>query len=337
MIPVSSCLLQGNEKKYLCEAIDSGEVSGSGRFVREFETAFAKWTGTRYAVAVCNGTCALETAVWAKGMKVINIPTGTIISCFASAMRAGCDIGFRDFGDTLSYRNIMRVHLFGSIDPAQGFNVVDDCSQYWDKFEHTQISCYSLYANKLITAGEGGVIVTNNKAHYEYCKLYRNLGHSSVRFVHDFKGYNFRMSNLQGAVALAQLEQIDKHIEIKQRNRDLYLKYLPDGVEEMFNVKVPWMYIVATKYPAKDIIERLLAKGIGCRSYFFPLHLQPCIEGKDLVGADFPRAEWMWNYAFYLPSGLTLTEKEIIKICRSLKGIVKSMSSSTKASRTKKK
>jgi perosamine synthetase len=319
-IPVSSCLLEGNEKKYLCQAIDDGEVSSQGKFVRRFEEEFAKWSGNKYAIAVCNGTAALETAIWASGITDdIAIPTGTIISCAIAAIRNNLRINLYE-GSVLS-NNLMRCHLFGQWCDSTGFNIVDDCSQYWKPFKVQGVACYSLFANKLITSGEGGVLVTNDEAIYNQAISYRNLCHSEERFVHNHLGYNFRMSNLQAAVALAQLEQIDKFIEIKQRNRDLYLKYLPDKISgQYFNVDVPWMYLIKTSKPAKEMVERLNEKFIDCRRFFCPLHMQPCLRVETIQ--SFPYSEDIWNYAFYLPSGLTLTEKEIKYICLYLKNML---------------
>lgn len=312
-------LNQGNEKKYLCEAIDKGEVSSQGYFVKKFEDEFAKWSGNKYAIAVCNGTAALEIAIWASGITdEISIPTGTIISCAIAAIRNNLRIKLYE-GEHIS-NNLMRCHLFGQWCDATGFNVIDDCSQYWKPFKVQGAACYSLYANKLITSGEGGIIVTNNEGIYQEAVSYRNLCHSEERFVHNYLGYNFRMSNLQAAVALAQLEQIDKFIEIKQKNRNLYLKYLPEKVGHYFDVEIPWMYLIKTHILAKEMVSRLGEKGINCRRYFCPLHMQPCL--KTLANQSFPHAEDMWRYAFYLPSGLTLSEKEIKYICLSLKNML---------------
>jgi len=323
MIPVSEPLLQGNEKKYLCEAINKGEISSQGSFVNKFEEAFAKWSGNKYAITVCNGTAALETAIWASGITdEISIPVNTIISCAIAAIRNNLRIKLYE-GSHLA-NNLMRCHLFGQWCDATGLNVIDDCSQYWKPFKVQGAACYSLFANKLITSGEGGVIVTNDKNIYEQATSYRNLCHSEERFVHNHLGYNFRMSNLQAAVALAQLEQIDKFIEIKQKNRDLYMKYLPDNIQQYFNVSIPWMYLIKTHIPAKQIILELYKNGIDCRRAFCPLHMQPCLA--TVEKQSFPYAENMWNYAFYLPSGLTLKEKEIKFICHSLKSMLKTMS-----------
>jgi perosamine synthetase len=322
-IPVYEPILnQGNEKKYLKQCIDSGWVSSDGYFVRKFEEEFAKWSGNKYAVAVCNGTAALETAIWASGIdEDISIPTGTIISCAIAAIRNKLRIKLYE-GHHLA-NNIMRCHLFGQWQEATGFNVIDDCSQYWKPFKVQGAACYSLYANKLISSGEGGIIVTNEEGIYKEAISYRNLCHSEERFVHNELGYNFRMSNLQGAVALAQLEQIDKFIAIKQKNRDLYLKYLPNNIQQSFNVEVPWMYLIKTKIPAKEMVDKLKERFIDCRRFFCPLHMQPCLVAE--TNQSFPYAEDMWKYAFYLPSGLTLTEKEVRYVCKSLELMLNSM------------
>lgn len=324
MIRVSEPVIQGNEKKYLCEAIDEGEVSSGGRFVRLFEEAFAKWSGNEYAVAVSSGTAALETAIWSLGLKEMSIPTGTIISCYIAAIRAMSRVSEIHLHDNIDVigENIMRCHLFGHFDGSTGVGqVVDDLSQYWNPYRVKDVGAYSLYANKLITAGEGGVVVTNDKAVFERALSYRNLCHSEERFVHNDLGYNFRMSNLQAAVALAQLEQIEYFTAKKQANAALYLKYLPKGVERLFHVPVPWMYLVRTEKFARDVVKALAAEGVDCRRFFYPLHRQPCIS--QYRNEVFPVADGLWDHAFYLPSGLNLSEKEMEFVCETLRKILR--------------
>lgn len=323
-IPVYEPILnQGNEGKYLQQCIDTNWVSSDGYFVQKFEEEFAKWSGNKYAVAVCNGTAALETAIWASNAykhRFIWLHPSTIISCAIALLRLGNELKFFEKNFYfLSDEPLMRCHLFGRFERGENSRsiIIDDASQYWQPFKVKDVACYSLYANKLITSGEGGIIVTNKKETYDRAKSYRNLCHSEERFVHNEIGYNFRMSNLQGAVALAQLEQIGKFIEIKQKNRDLYLKYLPEKARPLFNVDVPWMYIIETPFDAGKMVKKLTEKGIGCRRFFYPLHRQPCFNGK-YEHLNFPDADYAWNYQFYLPSGLTLTEKEIEYICKTL-------------------
>lgn len=325
MIPVYEPLFRGNEKKYLQQCIDSGWISSEGYFVRKFEEEFAKWSGNKYAVAVCNGTAALETALWS--LKIIGqeiyIPVSTIISCLLAVLRTNNSPYFYESELGCQYvseidKPILRCHLFGHFDSSPAYKIIDDSSQYWKPFKVKDVACYSLYANKLITSGEGGILVTNKKEIYERARSYRNLCHSKERFIHNEIGYNFRMSNLQGAVALAQLEQIDKFTEIKQKNRDLYLKYLPEKVKPLFDVEVPWMHLIETPFDAGKMVKKLADKGIDCRRFFYPLHKQPCFKG-EYEHLNFPNSDYAWEHWFYLPSGLTLTEKQVKYICLSLK------------------
>jgi len=329
MIKVSSPLLQGNEKKYLCQAIDEGEVSSEGKFVRRFEEAFAAWSGNKYAVAVNSGTAALECAIWSlliglsRQNKRIAIPDHTIISCALAAIRAGAMPLF--YEGQIQAPMIMRCHLFGCFnDKVAGPIIVDDASQYWKPFKPQDVACYSLYANKLITCGEGGILVTNREDIFGLARSYRDLCREpGERFVHYDLGYNFRMSNLQAAVALAQLEQINKHIEIKQRNRDLYKKYLKDlweseDIEIAFDTEVPWMYLIKTPHDAGIICKALIDKGIDCRRHFAPLHSQPPFAKFTIGQGPFYISENLWDHYLYLPSGLTLTERDIEDVCKGL-------------------
>lgn len=336
-IPVYTPILnQGNELKYLKQCIDSNWVSSDGYFVQKFEEEFAKWSRNKYAVAVCNGTAALETGIYGLDIKKgerIHIPNNTIISCTIAPLRLGLDVRFYENADpfyTTTQENLMRCHLFGIFDDSQGYKIIDDCSQYWKPFTVQDVACYSLFANKLITAGEGGILVTNKKEIYDRCRSYRDLCHSQERFIHNDLGYNFRMSNLQAAVALAQLEQIDKFVAIKQKIGSWYLNLLPDEVTPLFGVEVPWMFLIKTKINAEKIIDLLELENIECRRYFFPLHRQPCFckdekWAKGTPYETFPYSNDLWEHTFYLPSGLTLTIEDVRYICECLKNTLRSI------------
>lgn len=336
MIPVYEPLFGGNEKKYLRECINSGWVSSDGPFVKRFEEAFAKWAGTKYAVAVSSGTAALEVALWSLKISstFVAMPASTIISCAVAVIRTGCmptyiDMGFNNWIDedmVLGYEKaVILAHLFGrrcKFKNKHKYKIIDDCSQYWKPIKIKDVGVYSLYANKLITGGEGGVLVTNKKYVYENARRYRNLCHTEERFIHDEIGYNFRMSNLQAAVALAQLEQIDKFIEIKKRNYELYKKYLPSEVK-LIHSEIPWMYLAKT---TKDISALLICEhlrnfGIDTRRFFYPLNAQPCFNGgfnSFNAYMESPNSSFAWQHLFYLPSGLTLTKRQIKKVCKCL-------------------
>jgi perosamine synthetase len=337
MLPVSAPLLDGNEKKYLCAAIDAGEVSASGSFVRRLEEAFARWADTKYAIAVNSGTAALQTAMYAVNTQSISIPSGMIISALIAAQSTNTPVIFRDNEEIVWDKFTLRCHLFGELDPCRGEVEIDDCCQYWDNFTPKHIACYSLYANKIITCGEGGIITTNDATIDIRCRRYRDLSHSEEeRFVHIATGMNARMSNLQAAVALAQLEQIDRFIEIKQKNRDLYKHYLPEKCKIRFDTIVPWMYLITTQFDAGEVVRKLLEKGVECRRFFYPLHRQPCLANGDPEWY-FPIADYLRGTAFYLPSGLTLTKKEIQIVCKHLSDTLNCMKPSTEQNPTAKK
>lgn len=250
-IPVNTPLLEGNEKKYLCECIDTGWISSEGPFVKRFERDCASYAGRKYGIAVANGTAALEIAVRAlgleKGSEVI-VPDFTIISCVQAIVNAGLvpvpvDCGFTTWNMDVSMleelisektKAIMAVHIYGLavdmnpvLELAEKYRlkVIEDaaeahgltyngkpCGSFGD------VSIFSFYANKHVACGEGGMILTDNAEIEEKCRSFRNLCFKRERrFVHDELGYNFRMGNLQAAVGVAQLERIEQTIQRKKQ------------------------------------------------------------------------------------------------------------------------
>lgn len=322
-IPVYRPVLKGNEKRYLCEAIDEGMVSGSGRFVKRFEEAFAKWAGTKYAVAVCNGTAALETMLWAYHPRFMFLTTSTIISCAIAMKRIDAyplflDISLEDGCMVAEERNAnyLLVHSFGNEAKARGKFVLEDRSQFWEKKSVKTAACYSLYANKLITAGEGGVIVTNDRDRYKLMRSYRDLCHTKTRFRHDELGYNFRMSNLQAAVALAQLEKIDWLKMNIHRLEALYWRSL--GIRRINqDASTPWMTLVEVKKDAGRVVKAMAERGIECRRFFYPLHRQ-----KPLATSQYlPNSDYAWKHWLYLPSSPDLLKREVDYVCRNLQEV----------------
>lgn len=329
MIPVYEPKFFGNEKKYLNEAINEGWVSSSGKFVKQFEEAIALWSKNFYAIAVCNGTAALEAAIYGLNVRgPIHLTTGTIISPYVAAKRLQKKVILFDAFPNGTPKILVRSHLFGREDGVRGSYEIDDLSQYWVPYAVKNVGIYSLYANKVITAGEGGVVVTNDIEIAKKVKDYINLSHSRERFIHYDISPNYRMSNIQAAVALAQIERIEDIIAIKKEIYSEYSKHLKiaDVLDTnecvLMPCEVPWMTLITTYSDAGKIVSAMKNKGIECRRYFYPIHLQPCSE-EELASAPF--AEWKWNQALYLPSGLTLKKKDIKYICDSLKDILFSM------------
>lgn len=262
-IPVNTPLLDGNERKYINECIDTGWVSSEGPFVARFENSFSNLVNRKYGVAVANGTAALDIAVAAleigEGDEVI-LPTFTIISCVAAIIRAGAkpvlvdsdadtwnmNVSEIEEKITPNTKAIMAVHIYGlpvdmepllAIAEKHDLFVIEDAAEmigqtYKGKicgsFGH--ISTFSFYPNKHVTTGEGGMCVTGDEKLAERCRSLRNLCfRREQRFVHEELGWNYRMTNLQAALGCAQLEQLDKHVLKKREIGYRYNKLFADN------------------------------------------------------------------------------------------------------------
>src|SRR6185437_15595635 len=245
-IPVNQPLLDGNEKKYLSECIDTGWISSEGPFIKRFEDEFAARVGRKFGIAVCNGSVALDAAMAALDLKPgdeVIMPAFTIISCASAITRCGAVPVLVD-ADPLTWnmdvaqiaprinsktRAIMVVHIYGlpvDMDPVMelaarhGLRVIEDAAESHGQVYNGRpcgsfgdMSTFSFYPNKHITTGEGGMIVTDDEALAARCRSLRNLCfRPGQRFVHDELGWNFRMTNLQAAVGVAQLERLDEFV-----------------------------------------------------------------------------------------------------------------------------
>jgi len=368
-VPVNEPLLSGNEKKYLLECIESSWISSEGPFVKRFEREFAARVGRRFGVAVSSGTAALQVAVSALGIGAgdeVIMPTFTIISCAAVVVRAGAnpilvdsdvvtwnmDVSQIESKITPRTKAIMVVHTYGlpiDMEPVlelagkYNLKIIEDAAEahglsYRNKpcGSFGDISIFSFYPNKLVTTGEGGMIVTDDEHVAGRCRSLRNLCFQSKRrFVHDELGWNFRMTNLQAAVGVAQLEQLDKFIEKKQWIGSRYTELLADiGELELpaeqteYAENIYWVYGVVMKdeidFDAKEARRRLDGRKIGTRSFFWSMHEQPVFKKMGLFeNESYPVAEKLARRGFYVPSGLALTELQIKYVVESLKGILK--------------
>ena len=356
-IPVNQPLLDGNEKKYLNECIETGWISSEGPFVGEFENKFSNYVDRKFGVAVANGSAALDIAVAAldigAGDEVI-LPTHTIISCAASVVRAGAvpkvvdsdpitwnmDVKQVEAKITKKTTAIMIVHIFGlpvDMDPIlelahnHNLKIIEDAAQMiGQKYRGRpcgsfgDLSTFSFYPNKHITTGEGGIIVTNDPELAARCRGFRNLCFQpNKRFFHEELGWNYRMTNLQAALGLAQLEKIDRHTEIKRNIGVKYNEMLRDIRElerppsdQEYARNIFWVYGLilsdSVAFDAEKTMKRLASMGIGTRPFFWPMHEQPVFQKMGLFDNEsYPVAERIARRGLYIPSGMALTEKQI--------------------------
>ncbi len=365
MIPVNEPVVAEAEKRLLRECVDSGWISSEGPFVARFEHEMATRLGRKFGIAVCNGSAALEVAVAAldlgPGDEVI-MPALTIISCAAAVVRAGAvpvlvdcdpdtwnmDVDQVEAGITPHTKAIMAVHIYGlpvDMDPVlkmaqkHGLKVIEDAAEAIGQTYRQRpcgsfgdISILSFYPNKHVTTGEGGMVLTDNRVLAEHCRSLRNLCFQpGKRFVHRELGWNFRMSNLQAAVGVAQLARLDETIRTKRTMGRRYTENLGAldrvqlplaGTEYAENIYWVFGIVLDDKVPfaADAAMQFLREKGIGTRPFFWPMHLQPVFQEKGLFrDAHFPEAERLARRGFYLPSGLALAAKQIDTVSGAVK------------------
>jgi perosamine synthetase len=359
-IPVNEPLLDGNEKKYLSECIDTGWISSEGPFVKRFEDEFSKRMGRKHGIAVTNGTSALDAAVEALGIgpgDEVILPTFTIISCILQIKRSGAkpilidsdpitwnmDVKLIESKISKKTKAIMVVHIYGL--PVDMDPVLELCKKYKLKLiedsaemigqtyknrpcgSFGDISTVSFYSNKHITTGEGGMILTDDESIAENCREIRNLYFQpKKRFVHQRLGWNMRMTNIQAALGLAQLERLDEFVQKKRWIGNKYNDLLKNlgGVqlplkETDFASNIYWVYGLvlddSLKYDTYEIMKNLSENAVGCRPFFYPLHKQPVFREEGLFKDEsYPVAEGLYKRGFYIPSGLGLTEDQIIRV-----------------------
>lgn len=360
-IPVNEPVIGEREKELVMECLNTGWISSEGPFVSQFEEAFSRRVGRQHGIACANGSAALDIAVAAlklgPGDEVI-LPTFTIISCAAAIVRAGATPVVVDADpDTWTMvpeqvaaainprtAAIMVVHIYGlpvDMDPIlelahrHGLAVIEDAAEliggtYKGKpcgsFGH--ISTFSFYPNKHITTGEGGMVVTDDPALAERCRSLRNLCfQAKQRFVHKELGWNYRMTNLQAALGLAQLERLDTTLN-RKRQIGLYYTRLLSAHEGLtlprqdteYAINSYWVFsVVLTKrdIPGSSLVDHLAMQGIGTRPFFYPIHKQPVFLDQGMFAeTKLPTSEFLSKAGLYLPSGLALKDHQVDQVAR---------------------
>ncbi len=367
-IPVNEPLLDGNEKKYLCECIDSGWISSEGPFVQEFEKRMSFSVNRKHGVAVSNGTAALEVAVQAleigSGDEVI-MPTFTIISCAMAVSKTGAvpvlvdsdpytwNMNADEIEAKITSRTkaIMVVHLYGlpadmdkilALAKKYNLKVIEDAAEMHGQTYNGKpcgsfgdISTFSFYPNKHITTGEGGMLVTDDDYLAERCRLIRNLCfRKDRRYIHDEISDNYRFTNLQAAIGLAQLERLDEFVMRKRKMGKYYTDMLQDveglilPVEKtMYANNIYWVYGLVLGHNVQAdsrALQKLMEQnGIGTRTFFWCMHEQPVYRKMGLFSESyFPNAEYLARKGFYIPSGLALTEMQMERVVHVLKNVM---------------
>jgi perosamine synthetase len=364
-IPVNQPVLDGNEREYLLRCIETGWISSEGPAVREFEERMAARVGRKYGVAVTNGSAALELAVRAlrlpEGSEVI-MPAFTIISCAAAIVRAGLvpvlvdadartwNMDVTQIGRRLTSktRAIMVAHIYGlptDMEPVmelaaqRGLRIVEDAAEVHGQTYRGKacgsfgdVSVFSFYPNKHVTTGEGGMILTDDVTLADACRSLRNLCHSARRrFVHEELGFNCRMTNLQAALGLAQLERLDQSVAKKRRMGHFYDSHL-SGISEIevaparteYADNIYWVYGLVLsellELDAEQMMGRLAQQQVGTRPFFWGMHEQPVFRRMGLFANDkHPVTERLARRGLYIPSGLGITEEQQLRVVAAVK------------------
>ena len=363
-IPVYQPSLAGNEKVYVNECLDSTWISSKGKYIELFEKELANYVNIKYATGVCNGTIALHLALIALGIgpgDEVIVPTLTYIASVNAISYTGSTPIFVDsLPDTWQMnpqevrqcitertKAILAVHLYGhpcdmsvlrEIADENRLFLIEDCAEAIGSLYKSQhvgtfgdVATFSFYGNKTITTGEGGMLLTNDQTIFERAVHFKGQGLAKYRqYWHDVIGYNYRMTNICGAIGLAQLERIDEILKNKRRIAELYKEFLQDTefkvqpeIGDVFHSY--WMVsILVPQASQRDQVREYLERaGIETRPVFYPVHTMPMYSQKYQRHKFDEDIGWR---GINLPSYPDLTEDEIRYICKELKKLLNQLS-----------
>ncbi len=369
MIPVSEPNIGKEELDNITEAVQSGWISSMGKFTGEFESNFADYCGVRFGIACVNGTAALHIALTALGIgrgDEVIVPDLTFIASANAVLFTGAEPVFIDSDPdywcinpgkieeaiTLNTRAIIPVHLYGhpcdmdaitSIAQKHHLFIIEDAAQaHGSKYKGKMtgslgyISCFSFHAIKLITTGEGGMCLTNDEKLAIKMKTLRDHGmNANKKYSHDLIGFNYRLTNLQAAIGVAQLKKITEFLDRKKYIYDHYVSLLRDvpgltlPAEKSWATSNHWVNALLVEdvfgIDRDSLMERLLENGIETRNMFIPMDQQPVYQGMDFVlqKHDFPVAHELSKRGLYLPSSSKLSDGDIDYICHTIKKLRK--------------
>ena len=363
-IPIAAPVFAGNEIKYVNDCMESTWISSSGKYIQAFEEEFAQFCHVKHALSCSNGTVALHLPLLALGIgsgDEVIVPTFTYVATANCVMYTGATPVFVDSEPktwnmdpnkieqaiTPRTKAIIVVHIYGhpatmtpimAIARKYGLIVIEDAAeahgaQYQGNAVGSigDVAIFSFFGNKIITTGEGGMITTNSDTLAAKMRQLKGQGMDpSRRYWFTMVGYNYRMTNIEAAIGLAQLEKIDWHITQRRRIADTYKKQLEKHPDIYIQPELPgcknvyWMtsLILSGNLPDRDqVILQLADSGIETRPFFYPMHTLPIY--KDLAhGRDFPVADWISARGINLPSSANLAEDDIRYICDTLTSIL---------------
>jgi perosamine synthetase len=367
-IPVNEPVITPAAKRYVADAMETGWVSSAGPYIDRFEAAFAAYIGRKHAVTTMNGTAALHLALVGLGVSPgdeVIIPSFTMVACVDAVLYCGavpvfCDIDPQTFTVdpqdverkiTKKTKVIMPVHIYGhpaDMDPILVLGKQHDIAVLEDAAEAHgaeyrgrlcgamgDAAAFSFYGNKIITTGEGGMVVTDDDALAGRLRKLKDLAHSpKQRFWHEEIGFNYRMTNLQAALGLGQLESIDHFLERKQSMAQRYT----EGLKGIAGLQTPvtkqrctnvfWMYAItlAQSFPlSRDALRAALKKrDIDTRDFFYPLHQMPLVSRFVSKGTKLPVTEDIALRGCYLPSGLAITDEQIDTVVDAVRDVARS-------------
>lgn len=361
MIPVWEPVLDGNEERYVLDCLETNWVSSLGKYISRFEELFASYCGAAHGVACSSCTTGLHMAMVGLGLKPgdeVIIPDFTLIVSANTVIQAGAKPVLVDVDPrtwcldpskieekiTPRTRAIMAVHMYGhpcdmaaigEIAKRRSLLVIEDGAEaHGAEIEGRRVgsfgdaACFSFYGNKILTTGEGGMVLCSDVALAKKLRLLRDQGFEEPRFVHNVMGYNYRLTNLQAAIGLAQTEKITEKVEKKREIASWYAEALGSCPDVTLPWEAPgaknvyWMYGVQLgdrfRQGRDAVMTQLKQKGIETRAFFCPMHLQPVFAGSDPrfpdTQGDFPISANLWKRGLYLPSGLGLTRAEVEEV-----------------------
>ena len=366
-IPVSSPLIEEDDIESVTRCLRSGWVSSLGEDVLNFEKSFSGYQNAKYGVSTNSGTTALHLALASLGLKQndeIIMPTFTMIATINAAEYLGLRVKLVDANKitwTMDLEDLARkindktkaimcVHIYGhpedmitvnKIASERNLLVIEDSAEAHGAEINgkkvgtfSNVGSFSFYANKIITTGEGGMNITNDKDLAERMAWLRAhaFGKEGKHFWHEELGYGYRMSALQAALGVSQVKKIDRLVKKRRNNAKLYnelLSNLSDGKkitlppEEKWAKNVYWMYsILVDEKHRNNLMKYLEGKGIETRTFFYPIHKQPYYS-KRYANESYPIADQLSNEGINLPSGNLLSDEEVVQVCSEIENYFK--------------